>query len=98
MPHIINNHFTYVKACSRVKENLCEIPLCCGIFKSGQQPKEDWLGYVKTAKARHKIKQSLRELKKKLAVVGREQLQRMLRKWVEVARSSDFGKTRIDLR
>ena len=51
------------------------------ITSKKQQPKEDWLGYVKTAKARHKIKQSLRELKKKLAVVGREQLQRMLRKW-----------------
>ncbi|MBK9148342.1 MAG: bifunctional (p)ppGpp synthetase/guanosine-3',5'-bis(diphosphate) 3'-pyrophosphohydrolase [Flavobacteriales bacterium] len=46
-----------------------------------QQPKEDWLGYVKTAKARHKIKQSLRDLKKKLAVVGREQVQRLIRKW-----------------
>jgi GTP pyrophosphokinase len=46
-----------------------------------QQPKEDWLTYVKTAKARHKIKQSLREQKKKLAVVGREQVQVMLRKW-----------------
>ena len=51
------------------------------ITSKKQQPKEDWLGYVKTAKARHKIKQSLRELRKKLAVVGREQLQRVLRKW-----------------
>ncbi|HRD53638.1 MAG TPA: RelA/SpoT family protein, partial [Flavobacteriales bacterium] len=51
------------------------------ITSKKQQPKEDWLGYVKTAKARHKIKQSLRDLKKKLAVVGREQVQRMIRKW-----------------
>ncbi|MBK6342343.1 MAG: bifunctional (p)ppGpp synthetase/guanosine-3',5'-bis(diphosphate) 3'-pyrophosphohydrolase [Flavobacteriales bacterium] len=51
------------------------------ITSKKQQPKEDWLGYVKTAKARHKIKQSLRDLKKKLAVVGREQVQRLIRKW-----------------
>ncbi|MBL7965246.1 MAG: bifunctional (p)ppGpp synthetase/guanosine-3',5'-bis(diphosphate) 3'-pyrophosphohydrolase [Flavobacteriales bacterium] len=46
-----------------------------------QQPKEDWLNYVVTAKARHKIKQALREQKRKLAVVGREAVQRQLRKW-----------------
>ncbi len=45
-----------------------------------QQPKEDWLNYVVTAKARHRIKQALRDQKKKLAVVGREAVQRHLRK------------------
>ena len=45
-----------------------------------QQPKEDWLNYVVTAKARHRIKQALRDQKKKLAVVGREAVQRQLRK------------------
>ena len=51
------------------------------ITSKKQQPKEDWLTFVKTAKAKHRIKQALRDQKKKLAVVGREQLQRMLRKW-----------------
>ncbi len=46
-----------------------------------QQPKEDWLNYVVTARARHRIKQSLRDQKKKLSVVGREAVQRVLRKW-----------------
>jgi guanosine-3',5'-bis(diphosphate) 3'-pyrophosphohydrolase len=46
-----------------------------------QQPKEDWLNYVVTAKARHRIKQALRDQKKKLAVVGREAVARALRKW-----------------
>ncbi|MCW5898900.1 MAG: bifunctional (p)ppGpp synthetase/guanosine-3',5'-bis(diphosphate) 3'-pyrophosphohydrolase [Flavobacteriales bacterium] len=46
-----------------------------------QLPKEDWLNYVTTAKARHRIKQSLRDQKRKLAVLGRESIQRQLRKW-----------------
>ncbi|MBS1582506.1 MAG: bifunctional (p)ppGpp synthetase/guanosine-3',5'-bis(diphosphate) 3'-pyrophosphohydrolase [Bacteroidetes bacterium] len=46
-----------------------------------QQPKEDWLNYVVTAKARHKIKQALREQKKKLSGVGREAVQQKLRAW-----------------
>ncbi len=51
------------------------------ITSKKQQPKEDWLTFVKTAKAKHRIKQALRDQKKKLAVVGREALQRQLRKW-----------------
>ncbi|MBK7382251.1 MAG: bifunctional (p)ppGpp synthetase/guanosine-3',5'-bis(diphosphate) 3'-pyrophosphohydrolase [Flavobacteriales bacterium] len=51
------------------------------ITSKKQQPKEDWLGFVKTAKAKHRIKQALRDQKKKLAVVGREAMQRQLRKW-----------------
>lgn len=46
-----------------------------------QQPKEDWMSYVVTAKAKQKIDQALREQKKKLAVVGRETVQRILRGW-----------------
>ncbi len=46
-----------------------------------QQPKEDWLKYATTAKARHRIKQALRDQKRKLAVVGRETVQQQLRKW-----------------
>jgi GTP pyrophosphokinase len=46
-----------------------------------QQPKDDWLNYVITAKARHRIKQALREQKKKLAGVGREAVLSQLRAW-----------------
>ncbi|HRH71262.1 MAG: bifunctional (p)ppGpp synthetase/guanosine-3',5'-bis(diphosphate) 3'-pyrophosphohydrolase [Flavobacteriales bacterium] len=51
------------------------------ITSKKQQPKEDWLTYVVTAKARHRIKQALRDQKRKLAVVGREAVQRQLRTW-----------------
>lgn len=51
------------------------------ITSKKQQPKEDWLTYVVTAKAKHRIKQALREQKRKLAVVGREMVQRHLRMW-----------------
>lgn len=51
------------------------------ITSKKQQPKEDWLNYVVTAKARHKIKQALREQKKKLAGVGREAVQQAFRGW-----------------
>jgi guanosine-3',5'-bis(diphosphate) 3'-pyrophosphohydrolase len=46
-----------------------------------QAPKEDWLNYVVTAKARHKVKQALREQKRKLAIVGRDLVQHQLRAW-----------------
>ncbi len=51
------------------------------ITSKKQQPKEDWLNFVATAKARHRIKQALRDQKMKLAVVGRESVQRQLRSW-----------------
>lgn len=51
------------------------------ITSKKQQPKEDWLNYASTAKARHRIKQSLREQKNKMAVVGRETVQVQLRQW-----------------
>ena len=51
------------------------------ITSKKQQPKEDWLTYAVTAKAKHRIKQALREQKRKLAVVGREAVQRQLRTW-----------------
>jgi GTP pyrophosphokinase len=46
------------------------------ITSSKQSPKEDWLGYVITAKAKSKIKLALKEVKKKLADDGREVLER----------------------
>ncbi|HRW88622.1 MAG TPA: bifunctional (p)ppGpp synthetase/guanosine-3',5'-bis(diphosphate) 3'-pyrophosphohydrolase [Flavobacteriales bacterium] len=51
------------------------------ITSKKQQPKEDWLNFVITGKARNRIKQSLREQKRKLAVVGRDMVQRQFRKW-----------------
>ena len=56
-----------------------------------QQPKEDWLNYVVTARARHRIKQALRDQKKKLAVVGRETVQRQLRQWGAKADSGNVA-------
>ncbi|MBT8195026.1 MAG: bifunctional (p)ppGpp synthetase/guanosine-3',5'-bis(diphosphate) 3'-pyrophosphohydrolase [Bacteroidia bacterium] len=44
-----------------------------------QNPKEDWLSFVKTAKAKSKIKSALREEKKKLAEDGKEIFDRKLR-------------------
>ncbi|MBL0329726.1 MAG: bifunctional (p)ppGpp synthetase/guanosine-3',5'-bis(diphosphate) 3'-pyrophosphohydrolase [Bacteroidetes bacterium] len=41
-----------------------------------QTPKEDWLGYVVTARAKSKIKNALKEVRRKVAEEGREILQR----------------------
>jgi len=47
------------------------------VITSGKQsPKEDWLGFVVTAKAKSKIKSALKEAKKKIAEDGREILER----------------------
>jgi GTP pyrophosphokinase len=47
------------------------------IITSGKQtPKEDWLGYVVTARAKAKIKNALKEEKRKVAEDGREILER----------------------
>lgn len=49
------------------------------ISSSKQKPKEDWLNYVVTAKARSKIKQALKEEKRRIAEDGRELLERKLK-------------------
>lgn len=46
---------------------------------SNQQPKQDWLGFVVTSKARSKIRQTLNEAKVREADLGRELLQRRLK-------------------
>lgn len=47
------------------------------IITSGKQtPKEDWLGYVVTARAKAKIKNALKEEKRKVADEGRDILER----------------------
>ncbi len=50
------------------------------IITSGKQkPKTDWLNYVTTARAKGKIKASLKEEKKKIAEDGKEKLDRKLK-------------------
>lgn len=49
------------------------------ITSSKQTPKEDWLSFVVTAKARSKIKSSLKEEKRKVAEEGKEILERKLK-------------------
>jgi len=49
------------------------------ITSKKQKPTEDWLGYVVTGKAKAKIKSSLKDEKRKIAVDGREILERRLR-------------------
>lgn len=83
-------HSQLGRQCIGAKVNHKLVPLSQPL-KSGDQievitsrkqlPKEEWLNYVVTAKARHRIKQSLRDQKRKLAVVGREAVQRSLRQW-----------------
>ena len=48
------------------------------ITSNKQKPSEDWLGFVVTAKARSKIKDALREEKRKVAEDGKYTLQRKL--------------------
>ncbi len=49
------------------------------ITSSKQTPKEDWLNFVVTAKAKAKIKSSLKEEKRKIAEDGKEILERKLK-------------------
>lgn len=44
-----------------------------------QKPNKDWLSFVKTSKAKTKIKQSLKEEKRAIAVFGKESLERKLK-------------------
>ena len=46
------------------------------LTSSKQTPKEDWLGYVVTARAKSKIKNALKEERKKVSEDGREMLER----------------------
>jgi GTP pyrophosphokinase len=46
------------------------------LTSSKQTPKEDWLGYVVTARAKSKIKTALKEEKRKISEEGREMLER----------------------
>ncbi len=46
------------------------------ITSKTQSPKEDWLHYANTARAKQKIKSALKEEKKKIAIDGKETLRR----------------------
>ncbi|MGI4022601.1 MAG: RelA/SpoT family protein [Janthinobacterium lividum] len=58
------------------------------ITSSKQQPKEDWLNFVVTAKAKSKIKSALKEEKRKIAENGKEILERKL-KSLKISYTSD---------
>lgn len=49
------------------------------ITSNKQTPKEDWLSFVKTSRAKSKIKNALKEEKKKIGLEGKEILERKLR-------------------
>jgi len=49
------------------------------ITSSKQSPKDDWLNIVVTAKAKSKIKSSLKEEKRKVAELGKETLERKMK-------------------
>lgn len=49
------------------------------LTSSKQQPKEDWLNFVVTAKAKSKIKQALKEENRRIAADGKEILERKLK-------------------
>ena len=58
------------------------------ITSSKQTPKEDWLSFVITAKAKSKIKSALKEEKRKIAEDGKEILERKL-KSLKITYNSD---------
>jgi len=58
------------------------------ITSSKQTPKEDWLNFVVTAKAKSKIKSSLKEEKRRVAEEGKEILERKL-KQLKITYNSD---------
>jgi len=51
------------------------------LTSSKQKPKEDWLAFVVTAKAKSNIKQALKEQSRAIAAEGKELLDRKLKQW-----------------
>ena len=49
------------------------------ITSAKQKPNKDWLSFVKTSKAKNKIKQSLKDEKRAVASIGKESLARKMR-------------------
>ncbi|MCS6818888.1 MAG: bifunctional (p)ppGpp synthetase/guanosine-3',5'-bis(diphosphate) 3'-pyrophosphohydrolase [Chitinophagales bacterium] len=81
-------HSEIGKKCIGAKVNHKLVPLS-HVLKNGdqveiltsakQQPNEDWLNYVVTAKARSVIKQSLKDEQRKIAATGKEMLEKKLK-------------------
>lgn len=81
-------HSEIGKKCIGAKVNLKLVPLSY-VLKNGdqieiltskkQQPNEDWLGFVITAKARSVIKQTLREKQRDIAIQGKEIIDKKLK-------------------
>lgn len=81
-------HSEIGKKCIGAKVNHKLVPLS-HVLKNGdqveiltsnkQQPNEDWLNYVVTAKARSVIKQSLKDEQRKIATHGKELLEKKLK-------------------
>lgn len=81
-------HSEIGKKCIGAKVNHKLVPLS-HVLKNGdqveiltsnkQQPNEDWLNYVVTAKARSVIKQSLKDEQRKIATQGKELLEKKLK-------------------
>jgi GTP pyrophosphokinase len=81
-------HSEIGKKCIGAKVNHKLVPLS-HVLKNGdqveiltsnkQQPSEDWLNYVVTAKARSVIKQSLKDEQRKIAAQGKELLEKKLK-------------------
>lgn len=49
------------------------------LTSNNQTPKQDWLNIVQTSKARNKIRQSLKEMESKEALMAKEELERKLK-------------------
>lgn len=88
------------KKCIGAKVNNKLVPLS-HVLRNGDQveiltsnkqvPNEDWLNYVVTAKARSVIKQALKEDKKKIAMEGKEALEKKLKQLkIEINESNMF--------
>ena len=49
------------------------------LTNSGQTPKQDWLGIVTTTRARAKVRQSLKEMESRQALIAKEELERKMK-------------------
>ncbi len=55
-----------------------------------QEPKQDWINYVVTSRAKTKLRQALRELTFRQAEIGKELLERRLKNWKTELSDSDL--------
>ena len=67
------------------------------ITSKKQRPREDWLRFVVTSRAKSKIKSALKEDKKEIAIVGREIAERKLKHLKKVKLSSQTENELINI-